>query len=117
MESNIENLIDILIRTTKSGVMSWEKTSNPKEYLSTTIPEMPVGIYEEDDSSTNTPYVVLYLLDNKGNDTLRITKHNDDEGYAKIRSLYECIQSTDLDVDEIINNFLQRLKIDSGQKD
>lgn len=117
MDANFERLIDTLIKTTKAGVMVWEKTSNPKEYLSTTIPISPVGIYEEDDSSTNTPYVVFYLLDDKGNDTLRVTKHNGDEGYDKFRSLYECIQSMDVDINVIIDNFLERLKKDADHKD
>ena len=116
MESNFENLVDILIKATKDGIIVWEKTSNPKEYLSTTIPASPAGIYEEDDYSTNTPYVVFYLLDDKGNDTLRVTKHNGDEGYAKFRSLYECIQSMDAGVNEVINNFLEKLRDGSGQK-
>lgn len=117
MEANFENLINILIKATKSGIISWEKTSNPKEYLSTTIPETPVGIFEEDDSSTNTPNVVLYLLDNKGNDTLRVTKRNSDEGYDKFRSLYECIQSFDVDINVVIDNFLERLRKDAENKD
>lgn len=115
ISEKFSELISLIKNLTIEDTMKWERTSNPLEFLSTTIRPYAVGIYKSDDSYTNNPAITFYIMDEHGSVTLRQTEVEKDKvDYAMLRSLYECIDSKDEKTTQFLDEFLRKLKVEKA---
>ena len=111
MEEKIKALIESMTEVTQKKYLKWEKMALSGYYM-TTIEDNVIYIGQVEDNTIN-----FVINDEKGESLINLQVHSNELYYEGLRQLFQAVQISDNELQEIVNKLLKSMKNESGSQE